>query len=127
MPLCALWVAESPRSPEISNLRSRAFTPPRPRYTLLQRSVHARTRPLNPLRDPGLLTGPLDVALEVLALPKQLAVLKRKLPRPLLNALDRLFRTTLSHFWPRWMHVLEIVKSKTAAGWHRASFRIYRR
>jgi putative transposase len=66
-----------------------------------------------------------DVALEVLALRQQLAVLKRKRPRPPLNALDRLFWTTLSCFWPRWTEVLEIVKSKTVVGWHRAGFRLY--
>src|SRR5215470_1515925 len=45
-----------------------------------------------------------DVALEVLALRQQLAVLKRKRPRPPLNALDRLFWTTLSRCWPAgWM------------------------
>src|SRR5262249_21708833 len=64
-----------------------------------------------------------DVALEVLALRQQLAVLKRKRPRPPLNALDRLFWTTLSRCWPRWMDVLEIVKSKTVVGWQRAGFR----
>src|SRR5262249_39751185 len=52
-----VWVAENPRSAEISNLRSRAFTSPRPRYAMLQPSVHARTRPLHPLRHPGLLPG----------------------------------------------------------------------
>src|SRR5215472_8621681 len=52
-----LWVDENPRSAEISNLRSRAFTSPRPRYAMLQPSVHARTRPLNPLRHAGLLPG----------------------------------------------------------------------
>ena len=66
-----------------------------------------------------------DVALEVLALRQQLAVLKRKRPRPPLNAFDRLFWTTLSRFWPRWTEVLEIVKSKTVVGWHRAGFRLY--
>ena len=32
-----------------------------------------------------------DTALEVLALRQQVAVLKRKRPRPVLNSLDRLF------------------------------------
>src|SRR5215472_1322906 len=41
----------------MSNLRSRAFNSPRPRYAMLQPSVHARTHPLNPLRHPGLLPG----------------------------------------------------------------------
>jgi hypothetical protein len=36
-----------------------------------------------------------DTALEVLALRQQVAVLKRKRPRPKLNSWDRLFWTTL--------------------------------
>ena len=36
-----------------------------------------------------------DTALEVLALRQQVAVLKRKRPRPRLNSWDRLFWTTL--------------------------------
>ena len=36
-----------------------------------------------------------DTALEVLALRQQVAVLKRKRPRPKLNSFDRLFWTTL--------------------------------
>ena len=43
-----------------------------------------------------------DTALEVLALRQQVAVLKRKRPRPVLNSLDRLFWTMLCRFWPRW-------------------------
>ena len=66
-----------------------------------------------------------DAALEVLALRQQLAVLKRRRPRPPLNALDRLFWTTLSRFWPRWMDLLKIVKSETVVGWHRAGFCLY--
>src|SRR5262245_27395615 len=55
--LASLCVAEILRSPEISNLRSRAFASPRRRYAMLQPSVHARTHPLNPLRHAGLLPG----------------------------------------------------------------------
>jgi hypothetical protein len=66
-----------------------------------------------------------DVALEVLALRQQVAVLKRKRPRPPLSALDRLFWTTLSQFWSRWATVLVIVKPETVISWHRASFRLY--
>ena len=51
-----------------------------------------------------------DTALEVLALRQQVAVLKRKRPRPLLNSLDRLFWTTLRHLWSRWSAV-GVVKS----------------
>ena len=38
-----------------------------------------------------------DTALEILALRQQLAVLKRKHPRPRLNICDRLFWTALRH------------------------------
>ena len=64
-----------------------------------------------------------DTALEVLALRQQVAVLKRKQPRPILNRLDRLFWTTLRRCWPRWANVLVIVKPETVINWHRASHR----
>ena len=66
-----------------------------------------------------------DTALEVLALRQQVAVLKRKRPRPVLNSLDRLFWTTLRRLWPRWSDLLVIVKPATVVGWHRAGFRLY--
>jgi putative transposase len=66
-----------------------------------------------------------DTALEVLALPQQLAVLKRKRPRPTLNAWDRLFWTTLRRCWSRWRDILLIVKPATVVGWHRTGFRLY--
>ncbi len=66
-----------------------------------------------------------DTALEVLALRQQVAVLKRKRPRPTLNSLDRFFWTTLRRFWSRWTDVLVIVQPETVVGWHRAGFRLY--
>src|SRR5437899_3870722 len=66
-----------------------------------------------------------DTALEVLALRQQVAVLKRKRPRPKLNCLYRLFWTALHHYWSRWSEVLVIVKPDTVVGWHRAGFRLY--
>jgi len=66
-----------------------------------------------------------DTALEVLALRQQVAVLKRKRPRPRLNRLDRLFWTTLRQLWPRWTDVLVLVKPDTVIGWHRPGFRLY--
>jgi hypothetical protein len=66
-----------------------------------------------------------DTALEILALRQQLAVLKRKRPRPVLNSLDRLFWTTLRQVWSRWSDVLVIVKPETVISWHRAGFRLY--
>jgi putative transposase len=67
----------------------------------------------------------LDTSLEVLALRQQLAVLKRKRPRPAVNRSDRFFWTTLRTLWPRWSDVLLIVKPETVIAWHRAGFRLY--
>jgi len=66
-----------------------------------------------------------DTSLEILALRQQVAVLKRKRPRPPLNHLDRFFWTTLRYIWPRWSDVLVIVKPETVVGWHRSGFRLY--
>src|ERR1019366_10182088 len=51
-----------------------------------------------------------DTSLEVLVLRQQVAVFKRKRPRPALTSLDRLFWTALRQLWPRWSNVLAIVK-----------------
>src|SRR5688572_24155143 len=66
-----------------------------------------------------------DMALEVLALRQQVAVLKRKRTRRTLNGLDRFFWIALRKVWPRWSDVLVIVKPETVVGWHRAGFRRY--
>jgi putative transposase len=66
-----------------------------------------------------------DTAIELIALRQQVAVLKRKRPRPTLNSLDRLFWITLRRFWPGWKNVLLVVKPDTVIGWHRAGFRLY--
>ena len=66
-----------------------------------------------------------DTALEVLALRQQMAVLKRKRPRPKWNGFDRWFWTLLQQLWPRWADVLALVKPETVVGWHRAGFRWY--
>jgi len=66
-----------------------------------------------------------DTALEILALRQQVAVLKRKRPRPVLNRLDRFFWTVLRRCWSRWAYVLVIVEPETVIGWHRAGFRWY--
>ena len=66
-----------------------------------------------------------DTSLEVLALRQQVAVLKRKQPRPSLNRLDHFFWTTLRRKWSRWSDVLVIVKPETVVAWHRAGFRLY--
>ena len=66
-----------------------------------------------------------DLALEILALRQQVAVFKRKRPRPALHGFDRLFWTALKQVWPRWSDVLVIVKPETVVRWHRAGFRLF--
>src|SRR5438552_7992918 len=66
-----------------------------------------------------------NLALEILALRQQVAVLKRKRPRPKLNQTDRLFWMALLRLWSRWADVLLIVKPGTVVGWHRTGFRLF--
>jgi hypothetical protein len=65
-----------------------------------------------------------DLALEILALRQQVAVLKRKRPRPSVNLSDRLFWVLLRQFWSSWKSVLIIVKPDTVVGWHRAALNL---
>jgi transposase InsO family protein len=62
---------------------------------------------------------------EILALRQQVAVLKRKRPRPSLRMADRVFWVILSCLWPGWRHSLVIVKPETVIGWHRKGFRLF--
>src|SRR5579864_61108 len=66
-----------------------------------------------------------DAAIEILALRQQLAVLKRKHPRPKLSPVDRLFWTVLRRIWSGWGEALIIVKPDTVVRWHRTGFRLY--
>ena len=66
-----------------------------------------------------------DLALEILALRQQVAVLQRKRPRPSLNPMDRLVWLLLRQFWSSWKRVLIVVKPDTVVSWHRAGFRWY--
>src|ERR1022692_4651715 len=66
-----------------------------------------------------------DLALQILALRQQVAVLKRKRSRPPLNSPDRWFWVLLRQFWPNWKSVLIVVKPDTVVGWHRVGFRWY--
>ena len=54
-----------------------------------------------------------DAAIEILALRQQLAVFKRKHPRPKLSPVDRLFWTILRRIWSGWGEALIIVKMFT--------------
>src|SRR5438128_4509385 len=66
-----------------------------------------------------------DIALENLALRQQLAVFKRKCPRPRLGRTDRFFWVWLSRSWKGWHRVLIIVRPETVVAWHRKGFRLF--
>ena len=66
-----------------------------------------------------------DLGLEILALRQQVAVLKRRHPRPRLHNLDRWFWLVLRRMWSRWAEALLVVKPETVVAWHRAGFRLY--
>lgn len=65
------------------------------------------------------------LALEAAALRQQLAVFKRRQPRPRLQHLDRLFWVALRRLWSGWCDALIIVEPKTVVSWHRAGFRLF--
>ena len=65
------------------------------------------------------------LALEAAALRQQLAVLKRKQPRPRLSLADRLFWTTLRRLYSDWADALILVRPETVVSWHRAGFRLF--
>src|SRR5215471_8053992 len=65
------------------------------------------------------------LALEAVALRQQLAVFKRKQPRPKLDRFDRLFWIALRRLWEGWSEALIIVKPETVVSWHRAGFRLF--
>ena len=62
---------------------------------------------------------------EILARRQQVAVLKRKRPRPLLRKAVRVFCVILSCLWAAWRHALAIVRPETVIGWHRKGFRLF--
>ena len=66
-----------------------------------------------------------ELALENLALRQQLAVMKRKCPRPRLRRADRCFSVSLSRVWPNWRKPLLLVRPETVIGWHRRGFRLF--
>jgi len=77
----------------------------------------------------GLLTRCLQshrsLLLENLALRQQLAVLKRKHPRPRMGAVDRIFWVFARRFWGTCKQSLVLVNPETVVDWHRAGFRLY--
>ena len=63
--------------------------------------------------------------LENLALRQQLAVFKRRHPRPRLSIVDKIFWVTAQRIGSGWKNSLIIVTPETVVGWHRAGFRRY--
>jgi hypothetical protein len=74
---------------------------------------------------PFLIGGHRHLALENLALRQQLAVYKRRLPRPRLRPTDRLFWAGLATAWTEWRQALVIVAPDTVLRWQRRRFREY--
>lgn len=66
-----------------------------------------------------------SLLLENLALRQQLAVLKRRTPRPTLGNFDRLFWIVARRLWSGWTQSLILVSPETVVRWHRAGFRLY--
>src|ERR1700758_4638537 len=66
-----------------------------------------------------------SLLLENLALRQQLAVLKRKHPRPPMGAVDKIFWVFARRFWGAWKQSLVLVNPETVVRWHRAGFRLY--
>ena len=65
------------------------------------------------------------LALESVALRQQLALFKRKQPRPRLNHLDRLLWVALRRWYSGWADSFILVRPETAVSWHRAGFRLF--
>jgi putative transposase len=74
---------------------------------------------------PVLFGGHRQLALENLALRQQLAVYKRRMPRPRLRRTDRLFWVGLARIWAGWRQSLVIVTPDTVLRWQRRRFREY--
>ena len=73
----------------------------------------------------GLFRSRGHLVLENLVLRQQLAVLKRRHPRPSLGTFDRLFWIFARRVWSGWKQSLIIVTPETVVRWHRAGFRSY--
>jgi len=65
------------------------------------------------------------LVLENLLLRQQLAVLKRRNPRPRLHLFDRVLWITARQRWSGWKQTLIVVTPETVVRWHRAGFRWY--
>ena len=69
--------------------------------------------------------GHRSLLLENLALRQQLAVLKRRHPRPRLAPFDKLLWVVARRVWSGWQQGLIIVTPETVVRWHRTGFRLF--
>src|ERR1700739_3927389 len=66
-----------------------------------------------------------SLLLENLVLRQQIAVLKRKHPRPRIAVVDRLFWVLTRRVWAGWKQALTVVTPDTVVRWHREGFALY--
>src|SRR5260370_32762455 len=66
-----------------------------------------------------------SLLLENLILRQQLAVLKRKHPKPRFDLFDKFFWAAARRFWPSWKEALFLLMPETITRWHRAGVRLY--
>src|SRR6266852_6582774 len=66
-----------------------------------------------------------SLLLENLAIRQQLAVFKRRHPRPQLVAFDKFFWVLARRFWSGWKQALIVVSPETVVRWHRSGFALY--
>jgi len=73
----------------------------------------------------SLLRSRVGLSIENAALRQQLAVLKKRRPRPRLRGCDRLFWVLLRQVWSCWAETLVFVRPETVVRWHREGFRTF--
>ncbi len=66
-----------------------------------------------------------ELALKILALHQQLAVLHRQCWQPRIRKSDRVFWLVWSRFWGNWKESLVIVRPETVLRWHRKRLASY--
>src|ERR1700680_2377031 len=66
-----------------------------------------------------------SLLMENLVLRQQLAVFKRRHPRPKLTLTEKLFWIAARQMWSDWKKFLAIVLPETVVRWHQAGFQLY--
>ena len=66
-----------------------------------------------------------SLLMENLVLRQQLAVFKRRHPRPRLDLSDRMFWIAVRRFWSDWKKFPVVVLPEAVVRWHQAGFELY--